>query len=241
MKVSTISLILATSALAWTGCVNPDGTQNNTGSGALIGGAFGALAGAALGGRNGGAGALIGAASGVFAGALIGSAMDHDQAERLQAEAPATYVRINQQQPLSVADVEALVRAGVTEDLIISQIANTHSGFRLSSTDIIGLRDSGVSDRIINVMINTASDPYAIVSGSPATVVVDAPPPPPADVVMAAPGPDYVWVGGNWVWNGRWVWVGGHWAYPPHPHGVWVEAQWVHGPHGWYRTEGYWR
>jgi len=43
----------------------PDGTQNNTGSGALIGGVFGALTGAAIGGRNhGGQDALIGAAAG---------------------------------------------------------------------------------------------------------------------------------------------------------------------------------
>ena len=49
-----------------TGCVNPNGTQNNTGTGALIGGAIGALAGAAGGGRHAGQRALFGAAVGVF-------------------------------------------------------------------------------------------------------------------------------------------------------------------------------
>jgi len=72
--------------------------------------------------------------------------------------------------------------------------------------------------------------------------VNDAPPPAPVETItLAQPGPDYIWVGGEWVWNGRWVWVGGHWAYPPHAHGVWVSGYWVKGPHGWYRTEGYWR
>src|SRR6266478_2384355 len=35
-----------------------------------------------------------------------------------------------------------------------------------------------------------------------------APPPPPTEPVVAAPGPGYEWVDGEWVWNGAtWVWV----------------------------------
>jgi outer membrane lipoprotein SlyB len=244
MKLPAVSLILATSAVVWTGCVNPDGSPDNTGSGALIGGALGAITGAAIGGgRHGGTDALFGAAAGAIAGGLIGHSMDQQQQAQLQSQAPETYVRVSQQQPLTTADIKALVKAGVSEDVVINQISSTHTGFRLSSADIIDLRDAGVSDKIINYMINTATDPAAIVSGSPAAVVVnDAPPPAPVETItLAQPGPDYIWVGGEWVWNGRWVWVGGHWAYPPHAHGVWVSGYWVKGPHGWYRTEGYWR
>ncbi len=242
MNIGKVSLILAASAVVWTGCVNPDGTQNNTGSGALIGGAFGALAGAALGGRHGGEGALIGAGAGVLGGALVGNAMDRDQDARLRAEAPQTYVHVNQQQALTVADVKALARAGISDDVIISQIATTHTGFHLGSAEIIDLRDAGVSNKVINYMITTGSDASAIPSGSTTTVVVqDAPPPPPVETITLAPGPDYVWVNGEWIWNGRWVWVGGHWVYPPHAHVVWVEGRWERGPHGWYRHEGHWR
>lgn len=241
MKLATVSLILAVSAVVWTGCENPDGSPNNTGSGALIGGALGAIAGAALGGRHGGQDAFFGAAAGVVAGSLIGHSMDEDQRARLQAEAPATYVRVNQQQPLTMADVKAMAKAGISEDVIINQINTTHTGFHLTSADIIDLRDSGVSDKVVNFMISTGNDPGAIPSGSTAVTVETAPPPPAEDVMIAAPGPDYVWVGGEWVWSGRWVWVGGHWAYPPHPHVVWVPGVWVSGPHGWYRTPGYWR
>ena len=81
-------------ALVLTGCVNPDGSQNNTASGALIGGALGALTGAAVGGRHHGAqDALIGAVAGVVAGAVIGSVMDHVNAEqraKLQQTSPQT-------------------------------------------------------------------------------------------------------------------------------------------------------
>ena len=241
MKTTTVSLILATAAVAWTGCENPDGTTNNTGGGALIGGALGAIAGAALGGRHAGQDAFFGAAAGVVAGSLIGHSMDEDQQARLQAEAPATYVRVTQQQPLTTADVKAMAQAHISDDVIINQIASTHTGFHLAAGDIIDLRNAGVSDKVVNYMIGTASDATAIPSGSPPLVVDAAPPPPAADVVVAAPGPDYVWVSGEWGWDGRGVWVAGHWAYPPSPHGVWVSGVWVRGPHGWYRTPGYWR
>ncbi len=132
MKMKVLVLLLAGSAVVLTGCQNPDGTQNNTGSGALIGGAFGALAGAAIGGpRNGGVGALIGAAAGAIGGGLIGNSMDQEQNARLRAEAPQTYVKIDQGQPLQVADVQALVKAGVSDDVIISQIQNSHTVYHL--------------------------------------------------------------------------------------------------------------
>jgi len=245
MKVSTISLILAASAVVWTGCVNPDGSPDNTGTGALMGGAIGAITGAAIGGnRHGGSDALFGAAAGAIAGGLIGHSADQQQQARLQAQAPQTYVRVSQQQPLSIADVKALAKAGIAEDVIINQLASTHSGFRLSTSDIIDLRDSGVSEKVVNYMISTANDLTTVVSGAPAPVVVvnDTPPPPQEETVpVVGPGPDYIWIHGEWVWNGRWIWVGGHWDHPPRPHVTWVAGYWVKGPHGWYKTEGYWR
>ena len=64
MKRLTFILALAGTAVLVSGCVNPDGTQNNTATGALVGGAFGALTGAAIGGCHGGPDALFGAAAG---------------------------------------------------------------------------------------------------------------------------------------------------------------------------------
>ena len=139
-----------------TGCQYPNGEPNNTASGALIGGAMGAIAGAAIGGpRNGGAGALIGAAAGAIAGSVIGNAMDQEQAEELRAQAPQTYVRVQQGQPLSLADIKALAAARVSDDVIINQIRNSHTVFHLSTADIIDLHNSGVSENVINFMINT--------------------------------------------------------------------------------------
>lgn len=57
---------------------------------------------------------------------------------------------------------------------------------------------------------------------APGEVVVTAAPPPPIqETIVASPGPNFIWVGGNWVWSGRWVWERGHWAYPPRPGAHW--------------------
>jgi hypothetical protein len=75
----------------------------------------------------------------------------------------------------------------------------------------------------------------------PGTVVAEAPPAPPAEVVTVAPGPGYVWVGGNWSWQGRWVWIPGYWAARPHPHAVWVGGHWAPHARGYIWVGGHWR
>lgn len=220
-----------------TGCVNPDGTQNNTGSGALIGAGSGALIGGANG--RGGEGALVGAAIGLLAGGLIGNAIDQDQQARLRAQAPQTYTRVEQGQPLSVPDVKALAKAGISEEVIISQIQNSHTVYHLSAADIIDLRDSGVSDKVVNFMINT---PGTAGKSTAATVIVQqAPPPPPVETVVVAPGPDYFWIGGEWIWSDRWVWRGGYWGRPPYGHAVWIGGRNWHDGRGWHNERGRWR
>ena len=242
MKPDAFIFTLAVAAFGLAGCQYPNGEPNNTGTGALAGGGIGAASGAAIGGRNAGEGALIGGAIGAVAGGLIGNSMDQRQREYLQTQAPQTYARVDQGQLLSVADVKALAKAGISEDVIINQISISHTVFHLSTADIIDLRDSGVSDKVIDFMINTPNSPGANSTVVPQTAIVDnAPPPPPVESVVVAPGPGYVWIGGEWIWNGRWIWMAGHWGYPPYPHAVWVRGYWSHGPYGWRRAPGHWR
>ena len=232
-KLYALTFATATLAVVLTGCQYPNGEPNNTGGGALIGAGIGAASGAVLGGRNAGAGALIGGAIGAITGGLIGNSMDQEQQSELRAQAPQTYVRVEQNQPLAVADVKALAQAKVSDSIIISQIRSSHTVYHLSAADIIDLRNAGVSENVIDFMINTPG----IIGGtsevsSGTTVVSEAPPPAPADTVVAAPGSDYVWIGGEWIWNGRWVWVAGHWGYAPYPHAIWVRGYWVQGRYG---------
>lgn len=236
MKTYALTLAVAASSVLLTGCVNPDGTTNNTGTGILAGGAFGALTGAMIGGpRHAGPDALIGAAAGAVAGGLIGNAADQEQDARLRAQAPQTYVRVNQGVPLTVPDVIAMARAGISDDVIINQIQSSRTVFTLSTADIINLRNAGVSDNVVNFMINTPT------TVGPVTYIQQPPPPAPVDAVVVAPGPDYVWIGGEWVWHGGWVWVGGHWGHPPYAHAVWIPGRSWHDGRGWHNEPGHWR
>lgn len=184
------------------GCMYPNGQPNYTASGALAGGAAGAVIGSGM-ARHAGPGALLGGAIGALAGGIIGNGMDQTQQARLRSSYPQTYDRIQQGDQMSLGDVEALSRSGVSDDLIISQIRSSNSAFHLNTNDIIALRDAGVSDRVIDCMINTRSA---------AAMDPGTPPPPYQEYRPAPPGPGYVWYTGEWIWvTDRWSWQPGRW------------------------------
>ena len=116
------------------GCETPGGAPNNTGTGALAGGGIGAASGAVIGagvaGRPG-EGALIGGAVGAVTGGLIGYSLDERQRAQLQTQSPETYNRLDRGEPLGIEDIKALSRAGVSDDVIISQIQATHTIYHL--------------------------------------------------------------------------------------------------------------
>jgi uncharacterized protein YcfJ len=202
--------------------VDPAGTAL---SGAAIGAGTGALIGSAS--HHGGAGALIGGAVGLLTGALVGQSMELEQQDRLRRESPRTYERVEQGQPLSTADIKALAKAGITDDVIISQIRNSRVVYRLTTAEIIDLKDAGVSHKVIDYMINTPTTNAGGASRATTTyrevVVNEDPPPPIVERVYVSPGPDYVWVSGYWGWyGGRWAWSSGRWCRPPYGHSVWV-------------------
>jgi outer membrane lipoprotein SlyB len=242
MKCYSIGLCLLGAAVVLTGCETPYGTPDRTGTGALAGGAIGAFSGAVLGGRHAGEGALIGGAIGAITGGLIGHSMDQEEQERLRAEAPETYVRVEQREPLAVADVKAMVASHVSDDVIIDQVQSTHSVYHLSAADIIDLHNAGVSEKVIQYMINTPNTAGSAPPPQPDTgVVTQAPPAPPVETIVPAPDPGYVWIPGTWQWHGRWIWVGGYWAPPPHPRAVWIGGYWSRDPYGWHWVPGHWR
>ncbi len=214
MKRHEYLLVVAVLGITTTGCVSPSGQPDNTGTGALAGGATGALIGSMA--RNSGQGSLVGAAVGALAGGLIGHGLDQTQEAQLKAQAPVTLQRIEQDQPLTVADVKALVKAGVADDIVLSQIRNSRTVYHLGTSDIIDLKNSGASDKVVDFMINT---PTQVQSAGVAGVVGNPPPQPMVEQIVVTPGPDYLWVGGAWVWFGdRWVWQHGYWHRPVHPY-----------------------
>jgi hypothetical protein len=63
----------------------------------------------------------------------------------------------DQGQSISVADVKALAAAGLSDDVILSHIRNSQAVYHLTTAEIIDLKKSGVSEKVIDFMINTAS------------------------------------------------------------------------------------
>jgi hypothetical protein len=57
-----------------------------------------------------------------------------------------------------------------------------------------------------------------------------------------APGPDYIWITGFWVWGGSsYDWTPGHWEHRPSPRARYERGRWNRGRGGWYWVDGRWR
>ncbi|HUI07311.1 MAG TPA: glycine zipper domain-containing protein [Verrucomicrobiae bacterium] len=158
--MTRILCVIASAAVLALGCETPEGGPDRTATGALTGGAIGAGTGAIIGnyaGHNTAGGAAIGGAIGALTGGIIGNAMEQQQRETLARQSPQTIQRVEQGQPLGLADIKALAKAGISDEVIISQIRNCRVVYRLTTAEIIDLKDAGVSNRVIDFMINTPS------------------------------------------------------------------------------------
>jgi outer membrane lipoprotein SlyB len=176
----------------------PDYYHNDTASGTVMGGAFGAVTGAIIGGRKDrGEGALIGAGVGAVTGNLLGRAKD--RADQRQAATGAAVVAHANQQAASMAvtnyDLVTMCRAGVSEDVIISTMRSRGTQLDLSPQSLISLKQSGVSDRVLLAAQDLNRGPAYL--------------PPPATVHVVEPAPRTVIVTPGWR---------SHWYHHPHHH-----------------------
>ena len=66
---------------------------------------------------------------------------------------------------------------------------------------------------------------------------------PPQDVTYVrpvSPGPDYVWIGGDWVWTGGgYHWREGFWRHPRDGYS-WQSGHWENGGRGYRWHKGGW-
>lgn len=137
--------------------------------GALFGGATGAGLGAVVGSAVGDpvSGALIGAGVGAVTGAAVGGSLDEIEAKN-RAQIAAQMGRPIQPGAVTMADVVTMSQAGVSDSLIITHIQHNGMSAPLSASDLVHLKNYGVSDVVINAMQN---------------------PPAPAQVAVAQPVP----------------------------------------------------
>jgi outer membrane lipoprotein SlyB len=143
------TILLLTLSLSLASC------ESKAGTGALAGAGVGAVGGGLIAGS--GTGVLIGGAVGATTGAIIGASLDDSDRRSLEKQSPRTLKKIDNGEQLSIDDIKKMSRAGISDDVIVSQIAATKSVFYLSTADIVDLKKSGVSQRVINDMVQTGN------------------------------------------------------------------------------------
>lgn len=162
-RINTPLALAAIAGLALTGCTNPDGSTNNTGTGVLLGGVLGATTGAIIddGQKEG---AIIGGLIGAGVGGVIGNQLDKQQAE-LEQEIGGSGARIiNTGDRLIVVMPEAItfdvdsatVRNSIRDELYA--ISRSLQNYPNTTVQVIGHTDNtgstsynqGLSERRAN-------------------------------------------------------------------------------------------
>jgi hypothetical protein len=92
------------------------------------------------------------------------------------------------QQALNNDSVIKLVKAGLSDDLIVSTINGSPGSYNTSADGIIALKTAGASDRVVSAIVMKSSAPTTVPGTAPvsptmpitqATATPDTPPPPP--------------------------------------------------------------
>jgi hypothetical protein len=161
----TVAVLASTLAIS-TGCRQLPGSNEQ--QGAVIGGASGAIVGAAV-AENNLLGALIGGAAGAAGGYLIGANADRitgrdsagaERAVQSAQTSPATAEQarnsadadINNDGFVTLDEVAALEAAGYSDQDILNRLRATGQVFELTGSQQQRLRDQGVSQNVISEM-----------------------------------------------------------------------------------------
>ena len=128
----------------------------------------------------------------VLAGFAIGISLGQTAPKAAPKAAPAKAAA--KAAPSPVDSVIESVKAGLSEALIIRTLKRDNKPLDLTPADLVKLKNAGVSENIISVMLDPTSAPAAAAAPAapaPAPVAAAAPAPPPAPepVAAAAPAP----------------------------------------------------
>ncbi|NGX32909.1 MAG: hypothetical protein K1060chlam4_00965 [Candidatus Anoxychlamydiales bacterium] len=88
-------------------------------------------------------------------GALVGAALDEQDRKIMEKTSPRTVERMDRKEPLTINDIIKLSQGGVSDDTIIRYIQETKTTYNLSQAQINRLQEAGVSQRVINYMVDT--------------------------------------------------------------------------------------
>lgn len=77
----------------------------------------------------------------------------------------AVYDKMVHGDDLSLYDIKALARAGVSDGVTLRYLRNSGATYYLNSDDVAGLRKAGVSQSIVDYMLRTPSTNVPVVIG----------------------------------------------------------------------------
>ena len=183
--------------------------HNDTVEGTVVGGAFGAITGAIIGGKKDrGEGALIARRHGALTGNLLGKSKDRADEQRAAAGSAAV-ANANQRaaaRAVTNYDLIRLTQAGLSDDVIISTIRAHGARLDLGPDGLIALKENGVSDRIL-VAAQDLTQSSGFVTAAPTTIIAE---PVPRTVIVAPRA--YYYPRGHYHY-------GRHYRYPHHARG----------------------
>ena len=123
-----------------------------------------------------------------------------------------------------VSDILKLVRAKVSDDVITAFIKGSGRIYRLSVSEILHLREQGVSDPALTAMLESQKNaaPVSLVAAQPAPAVPASVNPQPAQPSPTYAVPTPVYVGSTPVYvypsssdyDNSWPYNSGYWGYP---------------------------
>lgn len=130
---------------------------------------------------------------------LVSVAAEGDGGPPVVIAPPAPTVPAPEKLPYGVDDVVKLSRAQISEDIILNYVQNSGTIYNLNPNDIVTLRNQGVSDRVVNAMLDQRkrlTDPTAPaqnqLAAQPAPAAPAAPTAPPdASAAQTQPAPVY--------------------------------------------------
>ena len=151
--------------------------QYNQTRGTVLGGLTGAAAGAIIGDNSdeAGAGAAIGGVVGALAGSLLGSAEDDRARYEYAARQQQYYQQQNYRaalaanaaaQAVTIQDVVAMARSGVSDAVIATAIQQRGLRQPLQVADIVYLSQNGVGDSVIRTMQQFGAQSASMVQSS---------------------------------------------------------------------------
>ena len=90
-----------------------------------------------------------------FTVAANGYTLDECERNALLEFSPRTLHRIDKRRELNICDVMNMHEAGICDEVIIGVILDTRSSYHLTTSDIIRLKNFGLSQKLIDTMIRS--------------------------------------------------------------------------------------